>query len=175
MTREQAPSEQPAPGVQPVARVAVDTPLPHLDRAFDYLVPVELDEAAQPGVRVKVRFANRLTDGYLLDRVSESEHEGTLAPLAKVVSPEPVLSGEVAELARQVADRGAGTLSDVLRLAVPPRHARAEKGPRREVAPTPTSPEPGSWSRYPDGPSFLEALQTGRSPRAVWSALPGPT
>jgi primosomal protein N' (replication factor Y) len=86
-----------------------------------------------------------------------------------------MLSTEVAELARQVADRGAGTLSDVLRLAVPPRHARAEKGPRREVAPTPGAPEPGSWSRYPDGPSFLEALQTGRSPRAVWSALPGPT
>src|SRR3954447_17668504 len=96
----------------PVARVVVDSPLPHLDRLFDYLVPTELDEAAQPGVRVKVRFANRLTDGYLLERVAETEHGGTLAPLAKVVSPEPVLSTEVAELARQVADRGAGALSD---------------------------------------------------------------
>src|ERR1700712_472004 len=129
----------------PVARVAVDTPLPHLDRLFDYLVPPELDEVAQPGARVKVRFANRLTDGFLLERVEAADHEGELPPRAKVVSPEPVLAPQVAGLARRVADRGAGTLSDVLRLAVPPRHARAEKGPRREPAPQPGPPAPGSW------------------------------
>ena len=47
-----------AAGVQlPVARVAVDVSLPHLDRPFDYRVTPELDEAAQPGTRVSVRFA----------------------------------------------------------------------------------------------------------------------
>ncbi len=172
---EEPEQEPPAPVELPVARVAVDTPLPHLDRLFDYLVPAELDEEAQPGVRVKVRFANRLTDGYLIQRGEASEHQGELAPLAKVVSAEPVLSPDVAALARQVADRGAGTLSDVLRLAVPPRHARAEKQTPREAAATPGAPDPATWSRYPDGPSFLEALTAGRSPRAVWSVLPGPT
>ena len=43
-------------------------------------------------MRVKVRFANRLTDGFLLDRVADSDHPGQLAPLAKVVSPEPLLA-----------------------------------------------------------------------------------
>jgi len=51
-----------------VARVAVDVPLAHLDRPFDYLVPATLDEAAVPGCRVRVRFAGRLTGGYLLER-----------------------------------------------------------------------------------------------------------
>ncbi|WP_150253636.1 primosomal protein N' [Nocardiopsis deserti] len=111
----------------PVARVVVDTPLPHLDRYFDYRVPADMDEAAVPGCRVKVRFNNRQLGGFLAERVETSEFSGRLAYLEAVVSPEPVLTPEILGLARAVADRYAGTLSDVLRLAVPPRHARVEK------------------------------------------------
>jgi len=215
----------------PVAQVAVDVSLPHLDRLFEYLVPEALAAAAVPGCRVRVRFAGRLTGGFLLQRTAESEHQGRLGYLERVVSPEPVLTPEIAGLARAVADRYGGTLADVLRLAIPPRHGRAEAavpapppaavpqtgGPETPAAepaatpltatpappapapvtppptlpPTATSPitplastpppaapsavtsAPGPWSRYPAGPSFLAALAAGRSPRAVWSALPG--
>ncbi len=109
-----------------VARVAVDVSLPHLDRIFDYLVPTGLDEAAVPGCRVRVRFAGKLVDGLLLERVEESAHTGKLAFLERVTSPEPVLAPEIAALAREIADRHAGTFADVLRLAIPPRHARVE-------------------------------------------------
>ena len=159
--------------VQPVARVVVDTGLAHLDRPFDYLVPQAAADDAQPGVRVRVRFAGRLVDGWLLSRHDASEHPGKLAPLT-VVSREAVLTPEVAELARAVADRCAGTLPDVLRLAVPPRHARVEAEPPAPAAGPPVAPEPATWSRYPLGRGFLEALASGRSPRAVWNALPGP-
>ncbi len=161
----------------PVARVAVDISLAHLDRPFDYLVPASMDEAAVPGCRVRVRFAGQLVDGYLLERAQTSEHEGKLARLERVTSPEPVLTPEIFDLARAVADRYAGTLADVFRLAIPPRHATAERdapradGPREEV---PKRPEPGSWVRYPAGPAFLAGLAEGRPVRAAWSALPGP-
>ena len=36
-----------------VARVAIETPLPHLDRLFDFAIPEELDSSALPGCRVK--------------------------------------------------------------------------------------------------------------------------
>ncbi|WP_087096669.1 primosomal protein N' [Nocardiopsis sp. JB363] len=111
----------------PIARVVVDTPLPHLDRYFDYRVPADMDETAVPGCRVKVRFNGRLLAGFLAERVESSEFAGRLAYLETVVSPEPVLTSEILGLSRAVADRYAGTLSDVLRLAVPPRHARVEK------------------------------------------------
>ncbi|KAA9379860.1 primosomal protein N' [Microbispora cellulosiformans] len=117
----------------PVARIVVDTPLPHLDRPFDYLVPAAMDAEAVPGCRVRVRFAGQLADGYLLERLAESEHEGRLSFLERVVSPEPVLTPEIARLARAVADRYAGTLPDVLRLAIPPRHARVEAEARAPV------------------------------------------
>ncbi|MEV5574667.1 primosomal protein N' [Spirillospora sp. NPDC052269] len=158
-----------------VARVAVDMSLPHLDRPFDYLVPNELDLKAVPGCRVRVRFAGQLVDGLLLDRVQESDHEGRLSFLERVTSPEAVLAPEIAALAREVADRYAGTLADVLRLAIPPRHAKAEGEPPREPATAPEPPDgPGPWSRYPAGPSFLAALAAGRAPHGVWTALPGP-
>ncbi len=159
----------------PVARVAVDTGLAHLDRPFDYAVPAAMAPDAQPGVRVRVRFAGRLVDGWLLERAGASDHPGRLAQLASVVSAERVLTPEVAALARAVADRCAGTLPDLLRLALPPRHARVEAEATPEPAPAPARPDPGPWSRYPAGPALLSALADGRSPRAVWSALPGPT
>jgi primosomal protein N' (replication factor Y) len=244
-----AASREPA-SVLPVAQVAVDVSLAHLDRPFEYLVPEGLSEAATVGCRVRVRFAGRLTSGFLLSRTAEAEHEGRLGYLERVVSPEPVLTPEVAGLARAVADRYGGTLADVLRLAIPPRHAAVEAATRKpapstapdtapkagphaasatgpppaapdhaedappppdhaEEAPQPpehaegaTQPEepagrpdadpgpgpeangsapttlaarPGSWARYAAGPSFLTALAGGRSPRAIWSALPGGT
>ena len=231
------------------------------------------------GCRVRVRFAGRLANGFVIERVAASDHLGRLAYLDRVVSPEPVLTPEIAGLARAVADRYAGTLADVLRLAVPPRHAKAEAGPgvagpgvagcggpgcggpgcggpgcggpgcggpgcggpgcggpgcggpgcggpgcggpgvagpgvagpgvagpgvagpgvagpgvagpgvpvmglsgagSRGPGQTQSGtgligcPEPGTWSRYRAGQSFLAAVADGRAPRAVWSALPGP-
>jgi primosomal protein N' (replication factor Y) len=156
-----------------VARVAVDTPLPHLDRLFDYAVPAELEPQPVPGCRVKVRFAGRATDGYVVALDTATAHEGRLAPIVTVVSAEPVLSAEVLGLAREVADRWAGTLSDVLRLAVPPRQARVEARPTTppddDLLP---DVDDEAWHLWPDGSAFLTALEHGGAPRAVWEALP---
>ncbi|HEX9525999.1 MAG TPA: primosome assembly protein PriA, partial [Streptosporangiaceae bacterium] len=89
----------------PVARIAVDVPLPHLDRLFDYLVPQRLSESAVRGSRVRVRFAGRLTGGFITERAAGTEHHGRLSFIERVVSPEPVLTEEIAGLARAVADR----------------------------------------------------------------------
>ena len=159
--------------VLPVARVAVDSPLPHLDRPFDYLVPAELDESVQPGSRVRVRFAGRLLDAWVLRRAEATEHDGRLAYLERSLGDQPVLTPATEQLFRTVADRWAGTFADVLRLAVPPRHARAEAAPNPTRAQPPSPPGAEAWSRYRAGGAFLAALATDRHPRAVWNALPG--
>ncbi|MBX6381615.1 MAG: primosomal protein N', partial [Microbispora sp.] len=157
-------AREPAPNL-PVARVVVDTPLPHLDRPFDYLVPATMDAEAVPGCRVRVRFAGQLADGYLLERLAESEHAGRLSFLERVVSPEPVLTPDIARLARAVADRYAGTMPDILRLAVPPRHARVEaeaRTPARRPPGGDVSPPAGQLVRSADpggGGTRREAAQ----------------
>ncbi len=174
--RSRRPSAKPAPQaavIRPVARVVVDSGLAHLDRLFDYLVPTTLDAQTVPGCRVKVRFAGRLVDGFVVERVEGTDHAGRLAFLAKVVSPEPVLHPEVLALARAVADRYAGTLGDVLRLAIPPRHARAEAGratPAEGALPVGSA---AGWQTYAHGLGFVAALRAGERPRAWWSAVPG--
>lgn len=77
-------------------------------------------------------------------------------------------------LARAVADRYAGSLADVLQLAIPPRNGRAESKPSPEPLPPPAAPDAGTWGRYGRGAAFVEALAGGGAPRAVWTALPGP-
>ena len=78
--------------VDPVAQVLVDVPLAHLDRPFDYAVPETMSADAQPGVRVKVRFAGQDVDGFVIARSSTTEHTGRLQPLRRVVSPERVFT-----------------------------------------------------------------------------------
>jgi primosomal protein N' (replication factor Y) (superfamily II helicase) len=162
--------------VDPVARVLVDVPLAHLDRSFDYLVPAAMSDDAVPGARVKVRFAGREVGGYLLARGAESEHPGRLVPLRRVVSAEAVLSPAIATLVGEVADRYAGTRSDVLRLAVPPRHAATERAdplPRASPAPYDATAAAAAWSEHPHAEAFLRRLSTGEQPKAVWGAPPG--
>ncbi|BCL16959.1 primosomal protein N' [Micromonospora sagamiensis] len=149
----------------------MDVPLAHLDRPFDYLVPAELAASAVPGTRVKVRFAGQLVDGWLLERAERSGHAGRLAYLEKVVSPEPVLAPEIADLARAVADRYAGSLADVLRLAVPPRHARVEKETLPDepaTADVPTADVPTDAARAESAP--VDGAPAG----TIVPAVPGP-
>ena len=103
--KDQAVSER-----LPVARGAVDISLAHLDRPFDYLVPASMDRTAVPGCRVRVRFAGQLVDGYLLDRVQTSEHQGRLARLERVISPEPVLTPEIFDMLDHIEPGRGGEL-----------------------------------------------------------------
>src|SRR5690349_4711906 len=159
---------------EPIARVLPMLSVPHLDRDFDYLVAAEQSDDAQPGVRVRVRFNGRLVDSFILERRSETDHVGKLGWLDRVVSPERVLTPEVRRLVDAVAARYAGTRADVLRLAIPPRHANVEKQAPADLAPLSVAPvDTAKWAEYRSGEPFFAALRDGRAARAVWQALPG--
>jgi len=156
-----------------VARVVLDSPLPQLDRLFDFEVPERLRDEVRPGVRVRVpvRAQRRIMDGYIAELVDETAYEGRLAEIEELVSPVAVLAPEVWELARRAADRAAGIAADVLRLAIPKRQVRAERaflaaGPPT-AAPIADAPPP---SGYPAG--LAEAVRDGA--RLVVEAIPRP-
>ena len=112
-----------------VARVLIDSPLPQLDRLFDYAIPAGLEADARPGVRVKVplRTAGRVVEAYLVELAEQDDADRPLSELDAVVSTVPVLTPGLYALARRAADRAAGSASDILRLAIPKRMVRAEK------------------------------------------------
>ncbi|MEV8174283.1 primosomal protein N' [Microbacterium sp. NPDC079176] len=111
-----------------IARVLLDSPLPQLDRLFDYAVPAELGDVPL-GVRVRVplRTAGRVIDGYVVELDTEHDGDRPLSEVDSVVSPVAVLPERLYRLARRAADRAAGSASDVLRLVIPKRQVRVEK------------------------------------------------
>lgn len=162
----------------PVAQVVLESDVPHLDRLFDYLVPADLDELAQPGTRVRVKFGGQRMSGYLRHRVETSGYAGNLKFLEQVVSPIPVVPPETFELADLLAARCASVLSNVLRLAVVPRIASVEK-PYLAADYEPQPParlEPvdlNVFELYEGSMDFAQALTAGQAPRAVMTVLPG--
>jgi primosomal protein N' (replication factor Y) len=82
-----------------------------------------------PGVRVKVplRSAGRVIQGFVTGVGEENDDERSLSEIDTVISAAEVLPDRLYRLARAVADRAAGSANDVLRLAIPRRMVRAEK------------------------------------------------
>ena len=150
--------------------VLVDARVPHLARTFTYAVPPRLAAAVVPGVRVRVRLSGQLTEGYVTG--PGSDFGGSLMPIESLVSPVPVLTDAVLSLCEHVARHYAGSVSDVVRLAIPPRVAGAERGwqplerpaPGRAVSATGLAAEP-----------FGTAAEAGQPVRATWSAPAGPS
>lgn len=119
-----------------IARVLLDSPLPQLDRLFDYALPAELGDVPL-GVRVRVplRTAGRVVDAYVVEIDSEDDADRPLSEVESVVSPVAVLPDRLHRLARRVADRAAGSESDILRLVIPKRQVRVEKAWSDDSAP----------------------------------------
>lgn len=174
--RSRAREPLPTADARPVAQVVIDSSVPHLDHVFDYAVPEPLSATAVIGARVRVRFAGRLVNGFVVGREDHGTHPGDLRPLERVIGVEPVLTPATIALVQQVAERYAGTFSDVARAAVPPRHARAEAVTVTAASwVCETSPaDRDRWTAYTRGEALLRRLDEapGSGTRAVWSAAP---
>jgi primosomal protein N' (replication factor Y) len=161
------------------ARVVVDVPLFHLDRAFTYRVPERLRGSVWLGSRVKVPFGSRRrVDGWVVGWTDELPEDAR--DLERVVSPVPAFDADGLALLRWVADRYAGTLSDVLRLAVPPRVAAVERDTDPAGAPATAEAEPGGTASAAEAPApsgardrLVEMVWRGRAGAAYWRPLPG--
>lgn len=167
---DRRPTLPPAPEgwpKQPVAKVLLETPVPHLDRTFDYLIPKELDAAAQPGVRVQVRFGHQQLFGWLIQRTDTIDTTARLTTIRKVISVLPVLDPKVLALAEQVAHHYGSITADVLRAVIPRRMAGVERDIAQQVddhrIPQPPVIEPPSETPLTDthSPAFQWELLDG--------------
>ncbi|QGU07498.1 Primosomal protein N' [Corynebacterium occultum] len=159
-----------------VARVLPLLGLAHLDRLFDYRIDSEQDSEVQPGVRVRVRFGGRLVDALVIDRTHDTEHEGRLMWLERVISPVVVFPEQTRNLVEALAQRYGGVRSDIIRSAIPSRHAQAENSDVStswEELGEYSEPDLSAWAVYHHGQSFVEAVLGGVTARAAWQIAPG--
>ena len=118
--------DPPATRSAEIARVLVDVDLAHMDRPLDYVVPDALVDEAVVGSLVRVRLSGGRVDGWIVER-TRREVSDSVGRLESVVSATPVVTPALYEASKRIALRFLATTSQVLSLAVPPRHARAEK------------------------------------------------
>jgi primosomal protein N' (replication factor Y) len=101
-------------------------------------------------------------DGWVVGPAPEVPPEAR--PILKVVSPLPAFGPRELELARWVASRWCGSLSDTLRLTLPPRVAAVEKtAVGDKPAAARPAPEPSA-----ELPEALAALAAGSGERVAW-------
>ena len=122
------------------AKIQIESPLPQLDRLFEYSVPPEMVPLLSAGVRVKVTVGHskKLLDGFVVEISDSQEYQGAVGQIAQLVSGVSVLSKAILELANAVAARQAGTVSDILKTAVPNRSVAIEKRFQEKVVPQST-------------------------------------
>ncbi|MFM6971367.1 MAG: hypothetical protein ACKOWH_02110 [Rhodoluna sp.] len=109
------------------ARVQIDSPLPQLDSLFDYSIKDGQD--VKVGSRVEVNFgkSKQKTGGYVVEISDTTEHQGVIAPLNNVITNATILKPEIYQFCRNIADRQAVSISDVIKLAIPNRSIAVEK------------------------------------------------
>ena len=135
---EQAPAT-PEPAVSPAksepvpepvaayASVVLDIPTRALSEPFAYGIPETLAYEAQIGSTVLVHFGNRAAAGYIVDIAFElGDLQGNSAldparikPIEAILS-KPLFTAEAARIARWMSREYVATLSECLRLFLPP-------------------------------------------------------
>lgn len=155
-----------------VVRIAeVAYPIP-LHRSFDYEVPPELSGRALPGARVRAPFGPRSLVGVVLS-VRDGEPSQPLKTLAAALDPEPLLTDELAGLARWLAERYCAPVGECVKLLAPAnlrnaRRALIQAGPAAVEAPKPAPPAAfeltGAQARAVER---LSALLSGRAFRSA--------
>lgn len=109
------------------AKVVLETSVPHLDREYDYAIPEHLSKEIQIGSRVQVPFGRQKLNGWIVEKFSQSAYESKIAEIIKPIGLLTTLKPNILQLAQITAQYFIGTVSDVLRFAVPPRSAAVEK------------------------------------------------
>ena len=121
---------KPKPAPEPIAAyasVVLDIPTRALSEPFAYSIPESLASEARVGSTVLVHFGNRASAGYIVDiapELGDLQGNNALAPsrikLVEAILSTPLFTAEAARIARWMSREYVATLSECVRLFLPP-------------------------------------------------------
>ena len=102
------------------AKIVLSKALYAIDKPYDYLVPAQLEQQLQPGMRVLVPFGNgnRPCDGMVL-AVCRDDSDQKLKSILSILDDEPVLSPQLIKLALWMRERCFCTVYDAVKAMLP--------------------------------------------------------
>jgi len=101
-----------------IAEVVVDIKNKAVDKIFDYLVPIELEDLIQPGVRVLVPFGPRTIMGFVISLKEQSSHQ-RLRAIKEQLDVMPVLNDELRTLGMTLSQETGGTMIKCFEAMIP--------------------------------------------------------
>ncbi len=102
-----------------IAEVIINTTVKSLDRVFHYLVPDNFQVEEGTRVEVPFGFANQKMVGYVSKLIDSSPYKD-LKQIYRVIDKTPLISGSMLAVARFVRSRCLCSMSEALRLLLPP-------------------------------------------------------
>ncbi len=93
-----------------VADILVELNHVFVDKTFTYIVPDNMINVLQKGMRVKVPFGNQFLEGFVLN-IRESNEDIELKEIDSLIDDAPILSTELLELGKYISDM---TLSSLM-------------------------------------------------------------
>jgi primosomal protein N' (replication factor Y) (superfamily II helicase) len=103
-----------------------------LRKEFDYAVPLEFEGRVEVGSRVKVPFGHRFVSGIVTALVEDSPHTN-LKPIASVLGTQGLVTPQVLELARWMADYYCCPVEIALKSVLPEAVRKEEAGWRERL------------------------------------------
>lgn len=102
-----------------IAKVLVEINNINVDKTFDYIVPFEYIEKIKIGMRVKVPFASRELEGFVLDLVNSTDDNYELKEIISIVDEEPILNNELLHLGKFMSKKYFSTLISCYQTMLP--------------------------------------------------------
>lgn len=102
-----------------IAKVLVEINNINVDKTFDYIVPFKYIEKIKIGMRVKVPFANRELEGFVLDLVNSTDDNYELKEIISIVDEEPILNNELLHLGQFMSKKYFSTLISCYQTMLP--------------------------------------------------------
>ena len=102
-----------------IAKVLVEINNINVDKTFDYIVPFEYIENIKIGMRVKVPFASRELEGFVLDLVNSVDNNYELKEIISIVDAEPILNNELLHLGQFMSKKYFSTLISCYQTMLP--------------------------------------------------------
>lgn len=115
------------------ANVIIDISHEKLDKAFQYKIPKELQEALAVGMRVEVPFGNgnRRTTAYIVELTDTAEYEeGRMKEIAGVVQGSVPIESQLIALAGWMRKNYGATMNQALKAVLPIKQKATEKRQR---------------------------------------------
>lgn len=102
-----------------VAQVLVAVKTTHIDQTFSYIVPNDMEDKIQVGVRVFVPFGRQKLEGFVLSLDNDYETDYVMKEILELVDVEPVLSPELLALGKWMQQKTLCTLITAYQTMLP--------------------------------------------------------